>query len=218
MARFIESDDHEEPINRILGTESWKTQINADLPKEEIAQELVRIYEEQLRDEADVEYVWPFRMSRESKRETVYYLVHATNSFHGFQLMKNIMYKEGAEDKFAYLGPDHYPYIDEQQDLRSFGGETETEEEKIENLANDLYERYQDRLDPITLWDLMKETYEETPLIETHYRRAGKLLRIQHRAEIIHNPDEPNGTKKGGSGFGEDDEIKFIRMGFNQFT
>lgn len=214
MARFLSSDDHEIAISEILGTDRWEDEIEPELEKEEAAQELVRIYEEQLRNEAEVEYVWPFRMSRANKRETVYHLVHATNHFDGFKLMKDIMYREGADDKFAYLGPDHYPYIDQQQDLGSFGGE-DKEEQRIQELSNWLHERFQDRTDPISLWDMMEETYEETTLIEPHYRSAGKLLSQQGKADIINHQDKPNGTK---TGFGTDDEIKFYRGTLADFT
>lgn len=219
MARFVatKTGEHEVAISEILGTERWKDEIKFEAPKEDVAQELLRIYEEQLRDEANVEYVWPFQMSRESKKETVYFLVHATNHFDGFKLMKDIMYREGAEEQFAYLGPEHYPYLDQQQSLGSFGGE-DKEEKRIERLAEFLHEKFRDRDEPMTLWKMMELSYEETTLIETHYRQAGKLLEKQGKAEIIHHQDKLNGTKPSGTGFGKDDEIQFIRGTLDEFA
>lgn len=216
MARFLESDTHAEAITEILGTDRWQEEIDVDLPKEEKVDELLRIYEEQLRHEAGVEYVWPFRMSRESKAETVYYLVHATNHFDGFKIMKDIMFNAGAEEAFAYLGPNHYPYLEEQQSLADFDTESEREtDRRVEDLSNLLHDTLP-KEESMPFWEVMEETYQETALIEKHYRDAIYLLEDQNRARIINHPERTDGTKEG---LHYGDEVIFKRVsnlgGFN---
>lgn len=204
MARFMEVDNHKIPINELLGTDEWENHVNPDADKEERAEQFLRFYKKQLREEAGVDHVWDFRMCREEKAETVYYLVHATNHFKGFKLMKDVMFNAGAEEKFAYLGPDHTPYADEQRKLWDFG--EIGDDERILDLADDLHERFVGE-PPISLWEIMRQTYDEIPLIQKHYRKACLRLENQGRAEIINHPEEDDGTV---TGLQSDDEVRFI--------
>ena len=204
MAQFMENPSHEVAIDDIMGTDEWRNELSPKLPKDERAEKFVRMYERQLREEADTQYVWPFEMSEAVKRQNAYYLVHATNHFDGFKIMKDIMYGAGADQEFAYLGPDHYPYIDEQQTLDDVGLTGDTGEH-IQRLSNLLHDRFSGRT--LFFSEVMKDTYEETTLIEKHYREACKQLRDSDLAEIINRPNKPNGTE---SGLNKDDEIRFI--------
>lgn len=215
MAQYMENPSHQVAISNMLGTEQWKSQIESNLSKEERAERFMVMYEERLREVAGVNYVWPFQMSEEGKRQTSYYLIHATNHFDGFKLMKGIMYRAGAKEQFAYLGPDHYPYLSEQQSFSDFTKE-QSEDERVKRLANFLRDRYAGE-PKRRLIEIMKETYEETLLIETHYRKAGKWLRGQRLAKIHHFPNRPHGTDVG-SGFGKDDEIEIFSSNLSNFT
>lgn len=212
MAQYMENKEHEVAITEILGTNQWKELVPNDLSKNKRAERFVQIYENQLRNEAEVEYVWPFEMTEETKRQNCYYLVHATNHFEGFKLMKDIMYNAGAEDQFAYLGPDHYPYINEQEGLGAFGAGVDDEQKNVEGLADFLHEEYKG--ESITFYNLLKETYEETTLIEKHYRDACKHLQEQRRATIDNVGKENGGTIRGLNG---KDMIEFKIGGLNQF-
>jgi three-Cys-motif partner protein len=214
MARFKDSDTHGVAIDEILGTDKWKEEIDDSLSRDKRAEEFVKLYEKQLLEEADVDYVWPFEMKKEDSRETNYYLVHATNQFDGIKLMKSVMFSAGAEDQFAYLGPDHYGYEDNQQSLSEFHDyEDEQLQRKIENLANKLHNRFEGQ--ELTFWEVMKQTYEDTTLIEKHYRSACKLLAEQDRAEINNQPGKAEGTQRG---LNNDDKVKFlIRSGLGDF-
>lgn len=204
MAQFLDTGTHEVAITEILGTEAWKERISPEMSKEERAEELLQVYEDQLRHEADVEFVWPFQMYEEGKRQTSYYLVHATNHFDGHDIMKKIMYKEGANEQFAYLGPDHYPFEEEQLNLTEFGNGDQ--DERIESFADQLFKWY--RGESTTLKEVIKETTQETPLIEKHYRKACKHLRDNDLLEVTHRPDRPEGNKERGIGL--DDDIDFL--------
>lgn len=214
MAQYMESPTHQKAISNILGMDDWVDHIAPDLSKEERAEQFLRLYEERLRNDADVKYVWPFQMIEEGKRQTSYYLVHATNHFDGFKIMKDIMFNAGAEDRFAYLGRDHYPYLQEQHSLDAFNDDADIDE-RVENLAVSLRGRYAGK-PTRTLWDLMEETYEETTLIEKHYRAAGKIMRDRGLAEITNHPEKHHG--RNSPGFGKDDEIEFFAGNFADFA
>ena len=188
IRRFLEDEGHEESITRILGTEEWKEIRDSDDKENKILQ----IYEQQLKEEAGVEYVWPFEMKMPNRRETVYHLIHATNHFKGFKIMKDVMYNSGADDKFAYLGPEHYAYDDAQSTLFESTG---TNDKRITELAEYLFEQFEGR--ELSFYDIMKKTYTETDLIEKHYRRAIYYLEEQHRATIYNKPERKRGTKNG---------------------
>jgi three-Cys-motif partner protein len=203
IRRFLTSEDHEDSITRILGTDEWKQYKNSENKEEEV----LKLYERQLRREADVDYVWPFEMKMPKRSETVYYLIHATNHFKGFKIMKDIMYNTGAEDRFAYLGPDHYAYEDEQTSLFDI---SDTSDSRVDDLAEFLFEQLEGK--EMSFFDVMKQTYEETDLIEKHYREAIYYLEDHHKAKIQNRPNKHNGTKNG---LGHDDVVIIERENFS---
>jgi three-Cys-motif partner protein len=198
IRRFLDNEGHEDSITRILGTDDWK-----EIEGENKEKKILQIYEEKLKNEAGVNYVWPFEMKMPERSETVYYLIHATNHFKGFKIMKDVMFSAGAEDQFAYLGPDHYGYDDEQKTLFE---SSDTDDERIEDLADVLFSRLED--ERLTFWEVMERTYTETDLIEKHYRDAIYLLEERHKATIHNNPDQSNGTIEG---LDDDDEVEFVK-------
>lgn len=200
IRRFLEDEDKEEAISEILGTEEWK-----DLREKEevdIETEILEIYRNQLEIDADAEYVWPFEVKRPDKRETVYYLIHLTNHFKGFKVMKDIMFNTGAEERMAYLGPEQHKYDDSQKKL------FETDEESMDSRISELKDFLSEELDGerLKFWDVMKKTYTDTNLIEKHYRKAINRLEEERMATIHHFPERPAGTEFG---LGYDDEVKF---------
>lgn len=208
MAQFMESDTHRVAISEILGDEDWENKVDPDASKEERAKKLLEIYEDQLRNKAGVNYVWPFQMYEEEKSQTSYYLVHATNHFDGHNIMKEIMFNEGAGDTFAYLGPDHYMFEEEQMSITEYteADDQDELERKIKSFAEDLYEKY--RGEETTLKDVMKETTHETPLARPHYKKAAKHLKNNGLLDVTYRPDRRDGNKKRGVGL--DDDIEFI--------
>ena len=193
IRRFSGEQPKEDAITNILGTEDWKyiRDLNDREKKEE---EILKVFVNQLKQDADVEYAFPFQMKSPEKDTTKYYLVHATNHFKGFRVMKKVMFGEGADDLFAYLGPDHYGYDDEQTTLFETTNSTDT---RIEELADWLKERFDGQEKRII--DIYKETFSETDLIEKHYKDAFDLLAERDEAKIMNRPD------KGGSNSGKED-------------
>lgn len=204
MAQFMETEEHGIAISEILALDDWREKIDDTAGKDERARQFVRLFEQQLKDEAGVEYVWPFEMTEETKRQNCYYLVHATNHFDGFKLMKKIMFNAGAGEQFAYLGPDHYPFEAEQQTLKTFDAYDESKE-RIQALADTLHERFKGQT--LKIREVMIKTYEETTLIDSHYKKALSHLEDESRIEMIRLPDE-GGSKSYG--YSEHDKVRFI--------
>lgn len=205
MARFLSNDSHQQAIDEAFGTQDWRDHIDEEASKEKRAEQLLIYYEERLREEADISYVWPFKMNEEDKRQTSYHLVHATNHFDGFELMKGVMWSEGAADTFSYLGPDHYPYESGQKALSAFNAGGSDEEVWIEELSEDLMEEYRGR--QVKFDTLLREQYPKTPFIQKHFRNA--CMNLSERCDVrIHNfPNRQDGNEYG---IGRDDEIEFL--------
>lgn len=207
IRRFLGDEGHAESITRILGTDEWR-----DIPEGvDKGEEILKIYRRQLREVAGVEYVWPFEMKMVDRSETVYYLIHATNHFRGFKIMKDVMFNAGAEDRFAYLGPDHYAYDGNQAKLFETTG---TEDQRISELSNYLFNRFEN--ERLSFSEIMERTYLDTNLIEKHYRKAIYRLEKLHKA-TIHNRPGLGGTD---TGLQNADEVEFTEkhLGLDNFT
>lgn len=204
MAQYLSSDTHQKAIDEAFGTTAWREHIDEDASKEQRAEELLLFYEKQLRERANISYVWPFKLNDETKRQTSYHLVHATNHFDGFELMKNVMWSEGARDTFSYLGPDHYPYEEGQEALSKFTDGPSEEDTWVEELADDLAGEYQGKR--VKFDNLLREQYPKTPFIAKHFRDACKRLDERGDATIHNYPDRDRGNTYG---IGRDDEIEF---------
>jgi three-Cys-motif partner protein len=105
--RFISSDRHSSALTELFGTESWNECNNkgteSDFTKEKC---IINLYQSQLHQEASIKYTMPFMVKMPDKRQIVYYLIHATNSFDGFKIMKDIMSNRSSGESFGYLGPE----------------------------------------------------------------------------------------------------------------
>lgn len=205
MAQFLTNETHQEAIDEAFGTDEWREHIDEDASKEKRAEDLLIFYEKRLREQAGISYVWPFKLNEETKRQTSYHLVHATNHFDGFELMKKTMWSEGARDTFSYLGPDHYPYEDGQEALSAFTDGESEEDSWVADLADDLAAEYQGS--QVKFEDLIREQYPKTPFIEKHFRDACKILDERGDARIHNYPQRENGNTYG---VGRDDEIEFL--------
>lgn len=178
--RFINEDPKESAITRVFGTDEWKQYRGID-DTEKLEEKMVDLYLKQL-EEVGVEYQFPFQMKRNDKNRTEYYLIHASNHFKGYKVMKDVMYREGADEEYAFLGQEQWKYDDNQKTLFDHGGGPETSRE--EELAEFLYEEFEG--ETITHWELYKQTYERTDCIETHYTTALTQLEEEDR---IQRPD-----------------------------
>ena len=199
IARFIELPELEETFNELFVTDKWKTILKSS-QKPEIA--LINLHREQLHEVAKVKYSWAFRVCTSEKVQTLYYLIHATNSFKGHSIMKEIMSNQSAQGNFAYLGP---------QDVTARFQMKLFDVNSIEELKKLLLERFSGR--KITYDKIQEEIcapwYSEPPYINTHYNQALKLLEKEEKKIKVKRV-----TSRTPRGLRGDDEMTFLSNDF----
>ena len=168
--RFLNSPPHQTAIQELFGCRDVREKLNQE-PYRQLTNEqaILKLYRNQLHDEANVKYTFPFQVKADSNLQTVYYLIHCTNHPLGCELMKAIMYSSGTPGQFGYFGP-----ADGQLSLEFFYG--------VENLKKYLYKRFENR--QISFKDIRYETLMETSFIPKHYRKALKELERENRISI----------------------------------
>ncbi|MBO4248395.1 three-Cys-motif partner protein TcmP [Halomicrobium sp. IBSBa] len=212
MAQWMGDPSHQKAITAALGTNEWQNLVTPDLGKDERAEQFSSFYQHQLKHEADAKFTMPFEMVEETKRQVCYYLIHVTNHWQGLKVMKETMFNAGAEDEFAYLGPDHTGYEEEQMSFAEFG-ETDDFEKRIADFADDLYSRYKG--EEIVFQNLLEQTLDKNVFKITHYRDALRILENDGKLEVGHRPHMENGNKSRG--YGRDDILKFVNMSLESF-
>lgn len=192
IARFLESDKVGNVLDELFGTSEWRAILRKGYKGIKREHALRDLYIRQLVSEAGVHFVWPFKVYMTEKRQTLYYLIHATNNFKGHFVMKNIMYKQGAGGQFTYLGPDDYA-LRQQMPL--------LDPDDIPGLKSLLLKKFSGQQK--TYLQVEKETTMDTSHIERHYRRALKELKSEGLVEI-----RPV-TSKTSRGLAGDDIVSF---------
>jgi three-Cys-motif partner protein len=195
IRRFLTDPEKEETITTAFGTDEWKD-IRNIREREEQEEEILKLYVTRLQEVADVDYVFPFQMKHPDKDVILYYLIHATNHFKGLKVMKDVMFNEGANDLFAFLGADHYGYEEDQTTLFE---STATEDTRVSELQDRLLTRYEDST--VLYQNILKFTYLHTDLIEKHC--DGALRELEKRDKI--SVDRGDSTR----GFNREYPIKF---------
>lgn len=212
MAQWMEDSGHQKAISKTLGTTDWPDEVTSDLDKDERAEKFSSIYQRQLKEQANANFTMPFEMVEETKRQTCYYLIHVTNHWEGLKVMKETMFNAGADDEFAYLGPDHTGYEDDQLSFAEFG-ETDDFEQRVQSFAEDLHAQYKGQELPFQ--DILEDTLDQNVFKVTHYRDAFRILENQRKLEVEHRPHLDNGNESRG--YGRDDLVRFIEMSLKDF-
>jgi len=109
----------------------------------------------------------------DEKYQTLYYLIHATNHFHGLKIMKDLMKLQGASGDFAWLGPKESSYRYQQKLF----------DDTIPSLKEYLLKKFEG--ESKTFDEILEETYQDTRFVEKEYRQALKELEKKGRASII---------------------------------
>lgn len=173
ISRFLALPNIEHVFDELFGTRIWREIISANLREEQREHALRELYVRQLREEAGARFTWAFRVCTESKFQTLYYLIHATNRFDGHDLMKSIMYKQGARGTFAYLGPEDFAA---HHQMTLF-----PDTSNIASLKKYLLERFRGQK---LAYDKVREESWETPFIDKHFREALKELIKEDKINI----------------------------------
>jgi hypothetical protein len=137
-------------------------------------QKAINAFVNRLRDYAEVSHVIKYRICSQDERRTLFYLVHGSNHFKGFKLMKDIMFNIGIPGTFAYLGPDQ---PDECQML------IDTWDSDVEYLKRFLMNKYAGMTRIFKA--ILEESYAEVPFIEKYFRAALLALEAEGKVTIF---------------------------------
>lgn len=120
MNRFLQSEDHQEALNTVFGTEDWFSAIETYDPENWIP--LVEYYTDRL-EENGPERTFEYMISEPETTQTIYYLVFGTNHPNGLKTMREVMNHCGTGE-FAYA-PKQPEYDRDQARLPGTGQSTE---------------------------------------------------------------------------------------------
>lgn len=162
LARFLTSNRHSNAIEETIGSKLDESVFELGLEDRQMA--IVNIYKTNLGK--DAKYVMSYRLKESVRDKTIYHLIHGSNRFEAFKLMKDILFMQGSEGTFTFHGPKE-DLLGKNQTRLS----TPLEEDSFKDW---LTSRFSGR--ELNFLDLMKESYQETKFIEKHYRSAIKKL------------------------------------------
>jgi len=169
--RFLELPQVERHLDALYPTSEWRQIYKMeDWQKRDKA--LLDLYLKSLHEVAGVKYAWAFRVCMDEKYQTLYYLIHATNHFHGLKIMKDIMHKQGASGEFAWLGPRESLYRHQQKLF----------DDTIPSLKKYLLKRFEGKTK--TFDEILEETYQDTRFVEKQYRQALKDLEKEEKIKV----------------------------------
>ena len=161
-------------MDQLFGTEKWR-EISKKYSGIKRQFALRDLYITQLIEEVGVKHVWPYEVGMDEIHQTVYQLIHATNHFKGFRLMKQIQFNASIEEGiFGYRGPE-----ETQQMLFSV-------DDDLAPLRKLLIEAFQGERK--TFYQVQLETFHKTPLIEKHYREVLRELETEQKVTIDRRP------------------------------
>ncbi len=158
--RFLDSSRHQINIADLYGIENVQETSKLKYPNLSREEALLRLYRDRLHEDANVRYIFPFKVCADERLQTTYYLIHATNHPKGCKLMKEIMCKTGTEGRFGYFGPAE--------------GQLTLELYDKSGLKNFLLKRFASRR--LSFEDIINETLMDTYFIEKDYRTVLREL------------------------------------------
>jgi three-Cys-motif partner protein len=196
VSRFFKSDFHKSVINDLFGSSEWE-EICRNHTGDDRQYALKDFYINQLHKNG-VKYVISYRINMEKQMQTMYYIIHATNNFLGFRIMKGIMYRTGMSGRYAYLGP-----MEGQKTL------IELFENKIEKFKKYLLNRFNGQ--ELTFYQVLEMSLNEHDLIDEHYKTALKVLENESKIKIERRPPKDK-RGKNRTGISDEDLIIFPKV------
>lgn len=141
MRRFLGEPNFEGPLNQFFGGDAWRKCVQFE-DADERERCLLLTYSALIRN-GIARFATPFRVFEDERRQTLYYLVHLTNSPLGMRQMKKAMVQESPDmtfwpvtvrppDQLALDTAEQAPYPSLQRHLTdAYGGQTMTFEELL---------------------------------------------------------------------------------------
>lgn len=196
MRRFLAQENFQVPLDEFFGGDAWRGCLELG-PDEDREQKLLLTYSEVIR-ESVADFATPFRVFEDDRTQTLYYLIHLTNSPLGMRKMKEAMIKQSEDMTFWPVTRREPNQIE--LDVK--------EAEPYPSLQQHLEERFSDRA--VSFVELMNEDYPESLWVEGHYRKAILALEKLGRVEIERNRTTP--SKRKPSGVQDADVLTFGRQ------
>jgi three-Cys-motif partner protein len=162
LARFLTSNRHSNAIEETIGSKLDDSIFALGLEDRQMA--IVNIYKTNLGKVA--KYVMSYRLKESIRDKTIYHLIHGSNHFEAFKLMKDILFMQGSEGTFTFYGPKENLLGKNQTRLS-----TPFEEDTFKDWLSLRFSGHE-----LNFFELMKQSYQETKFIEKHYRSAVKKL------------------------------------------
>jgi three-Cys-motif partner protein len=193
--RFLDSPTHQRSIEDLFGVRNVKDRLKSQYSDLNNESALLKFYRQQLHDYTGVGFTFPFKVTEDRKLQTTYYLIHATNSLKGCEIMKNIMYHAGTPGRFGYLGP-----AEGQMALASFGGLFEFKKYLMEKFYGKNLTFEQVRIETVneTFYiikdynDALKELEDEKCIV---IEGKGKKGAIKDTSLVIFDPERAKKNK-----------------------
>jgi hypothetical protein len=187
--RFLASSNHQHSIEELFGINDVKCRIDTQYSELDNESALLKLYRQQLHDCAGVGFTFPFKVNEDEKLQTTYYLIHATNSLLGCEIMKEIMHKTGTIGRFGYLGP-----AEGQMALTSFGDLLDFKKYLMDKFYGRKLSYEQIRIETVNEAFYLKKDYKEALIeLEEEYNIViegkGKMKAIKDNSLIIFDPD-----------------------------
>jgi three-Cys-motif partner protein len=192
MNRFLTRINLEQVYDQLLASGEWREAIGSGTQSMSSERQLRDLYVHELRAIGCM--VTAFRVSMDERRQTLYYMVHATKHPKGRWLMKDVMHGEGVNRLFEYLGP-------EDQIMRAQLPLIPVD--NVPGLMAQLLTKFSGRA--VTFDQLLVECCDDNELRVPDYRAALQNLRGEGRITV-----QPV-TSKTDSGLNGRDRIRFPR-------
>lgn len=186
MNRFLSIEDYDEQRDAYFGCNDWKNALELSGTKRE--EFLVELYKRKLKETTKAKFVFAYRFCFPDKRQTYYYLVHATNDIQGIVNMK-ASFAGVNNGKMEYIG--RY-----QNELTIFDLDTY----KASDIARKSLKPYKGRT--INFATLLEEIIEDVPFLEKDLSETLALLEKENKL-VVHRVSSKRGRYK------ELDEITF---------
>jgi three-Cys-motif partner protein len=191
MRRFLGEPHHEAPLTEFFGGDGWRQCLDPQ-GEEDRERCLLLAYSKLVRD-GIARFATPFRVFEDERRQTLYYLVHLTNSPLGMRQMKRAMIKESRDMTFwpVTVRPPEQLALDV------------AERAPYPSLQQHLAETYPGRT--MTFEELLNADYPDGLWLEPEYRAA--VLDMAQKVAITRKRSTPSG--RSPRGLQGPDEITF---------
>lgn len=176
--RFNPLKQEEEALVSLFGNEDWKDEMSKR--GEEGQEAFVNYYRQCLKD-SGIKYVIKFKIAETERKQSLYYLIHASNDFTAAEKMKETMYYINPD--YAYHGPDHKKLDKNQMRL----------EIRTHPLKEQLMKAFQGQ--SCTFEKIREVTVDTNIFIEKDYRAIIKELEKEGMVEINRVESKKTGIK-----------------------